>query len=177
MSADFDLRLHELLFDVRRSIRYHNRRRMFFDRFNLAANSVALIFGSATVYGVLSHAGQWLALGAAAFVTVFSALNLVVGSSRMARLHSNLARRFIALEKDICAAEALDEAGLRTSTVARLDIEAEEPPVLRVLDTLCHNELARAMGYGTAQMKRVKWYQRALAQFFDCRAHAIADGA
>jgi hypothetical protein len=91
--SDADPR-HDLLFDVRRSVRYHTRRRMFFDRWNLATNALSVIFGSATIYGVLSAGGKELALASAALVTVMSSLNLVIGTTRMARLHEDLARRF-----------------------------------------------------------------------------------
>ena len=50
-------------------------------------------------------------------------------------------------------------------TVERLSIEAEEPPVKRILDVICHNDLARSMGLDREEMWRVKWYQRWVAQF------------
>ena len=33
-------------------------------------------------------------------------------------------------------------------TEKRLELETTEPPALRALDTICHNELLRAVGYG-----------------------------
>ena len=159
--------LHDVLFGIRRSIRYHVRRRMFFDRLNLSASALSVIFGSAAMAAIIGKLGsEWVA-AAAGIVTVISTINLVVGSARMARLHSDLARKFIDLEKKIVAQGAAAESSVRDFQAARLDVEAEEPPVLRVLDTLCHNELMRAMGYPPAQMIRVAWYQRLLAQFMD----------
>jgi hypothetical protein len=49
----------------------------------------------------------------------------------------------------------------------------EEPPVLRVLDALCHNEELRAMGYATSQMAKIGWLQRLLAPFIDIRSDKI----
>jgi hypothetical protein len=46
--------------------------------------------------------------------------------------------------------------------------------VLRVLDSICHNELLRAMGYDRSQYVEIAWYQRLLAQFVDVREHAIS---
>lgn len=158
---------HSLLFGVRRSVRYHVRRRMFFDRLNLSASAASVIFGSAAMAAMLGNMGKEWIMAAAGIVTILSAINLVVGSSRMARLHADLARKFIELEKQIIMAGDQADDSLLAFQAIRLDIEAEEPHVLRVLDTLCHNELMRAMGYPPKDMVPVAWYQRMAAQFFD----------
>lgn len=163
--------LHELLFGVRRSVRYHARRRMFFDRLNLLASAVSVIFGSAAMAAMLSDLGRGWVTAAAAVVTVVSAVNLVVGSARMARLHADLARRFVDLEKAVMLSpDAADPSPL---IAARLEIEADEPPVLAVLDCICHVELMQAMGYPERDMPRIRWYQRMTAQYFDIGLHAI----
>jgi len=166
--------LHELLFCVRRSVRYHVRRRKFFERFNLAVQALAVIFGSATIYAVLGQLGEAWAIGAAAVVTVTSAVNLVVDTPRLARLHYDLARRFIELEREIVGADAQDGAALRRWQAQRLEIETEEPPVLHVLNAICHNELARAMGYPREELARIGPLQRLFAHLFDWREHRIA---
>ena len=163
----------DLLFGVRRSVRYHMRRQRFFERWHLVTSAIAVIFGSATVTMLLTDLGRWWIAGAAVIITVFSAVDLVVGTSKAARLHNDLARRFISLEKEITTvADATDE-DVRRFTSGRLEIEADEPPILRVLDALCHNELMRAMGYPEAKMAQVGPLQRALAQFLDWGAHRI----
>lgn len=167
---------HSLLFGVRRSVRYHSRRRQFFDRYRLFTNAVSVIFGSAAIAAVLSPLGKEYTVGAAAVVTVFSLIDLVVGSARMARLHEDLGRQFIELEKEtisIAEGQFTEENALRL-TAARLSIEADEPPVKRVLDSLCHNELLRAMGYGREEFVKVRWYQRLFAQLLDIQEHHIA---
>ena len=171
--GDLPTRCHELLFSVRRSIRYHTRRRRFFERWNIVTNALALIFGSATVGGVVKGLDV-LAITSGAIVTFFSAVNLVVGTVRMARLHEDLARKFVDLEKDLTVAGEYDEQAYRQFCAKRLEIERDEPPVLRVLDTICHNELLRTMGYDRSQYVEIAWYQRLLAQFVDVREHAIS---
>jgi hypothetical protein len=166
---------HKLLFGVRRSVRYHSRRRQFFDRYRLFTNAVAVIFGSATIVAVLSAVGKEYTVAAAALVTIFSAVDLVVASSRMARLHEDLYRRSIDLEKRILSIseDQFSEEHLNKFTTMRLDIEVDEPPIKRVLDCICHNELARALGYGRDQFVEVKWYQRLVAQLFDIQEHRL----
>jgi hypothetical protein len=164
----------DLLFAVRRSIRYHSRRRMFFDRLHTITSAVGVIFGSATILAVLTEAGHPYAVLAAAVVTIFSALDLVIGTDRSARLHQDLARQFINLEKRMLSLAADPTAqDLKYCTGERLDIESDEPPVLRVLDVLCHNELCRAMGRERAHMAKVAWYQRLFAQLIDVRPDSL----
>ena len=168
----FERDWHDLQFAIRRSIRYHNRRRVHFDRLDKLTNMVSVVFGSAAVFGVLEHNYQALALTAAAVVTIVSAINLVMGSSMRARDHADFARRFVALEKEMVSAGA-EESTLKQLTVKRLDIEADEPPVLRVLDCLCHNEEMRAQGYPAEQMAKIGWWQALLAPVMDIRENHI----
>ena len=173
---DIEYELNDLLFGVRRSVRYHNLRRMFFERLGLFKNAITVILGSAAVYGVvgqLGDCGKVISIVSGLFVTVLATIDLVIGSSRAARLHSDLARRFIVLEKKIELQSDPTEDMIRQWKGERLEIEMEEPPVLRVLDTLCHNEMVRAMGYSKTELKSVKWYQRWFAQYVDLCAHNL----
>lgn len=160
-------RHHRLLFGVRRSVRYHNRRRMFFDGFGLFKSACTVILGSGTMVGILTSGGSAFTLLAAALITVLSAIDLVVGTSKAARLHSDLARRFIELEKEFLPEKATTRAELDRLEAARLTIEADEPPILRILDSVCHNELLRAMGYEDEVFLKIFWFQRLFANFID----------
>ena len=165
---------YHLLFDVRRSIRYHNRRRSFFDRWGIITNAISVIFGSATIYAIFQDNGlKSLAVFLAAIVTIFSTVDLVVGTNNKGRLHSDLARRFNELEREMTQAGCYDESTLRTFTTKRLKIESDEPPVLRVLDSICHNELMRAMGHEKGDLLEIGWFQRLVSQFIDFREHKI----
>ena len=168
----------DLLFGVRRSIRYHSRRRGFYERFHAVVLFLAVVFGSATLGAFGGALGEgwplWIKLSPAALATLLSAADLVIGSMRKAWQHADFARRFIELERRLTAGPvAPDEALVAEFTGERLAIEADEPPVLRVLDTLCHNELLRAMGYPPEKQVRVGFWQRACAQFFDLREHRL----
>ena len=153
-----------LLFGVRRSVRYHMRRCRFFDLFHSTTSVVGVIAGSSAIFAVLSEHPK-LTVAAGAIIAVASAIDLVVGTGAMARLHNDLAKKFIQLEKDIVLAGEPTEEIVRRFTGRRLEIEAEEPPVLRALDRLCHNELLRAMGYPTAEMVYIPRLHRLFAQF------------
>lgn len=171
--GDTSTQSHELLFDVRRSVRYHDHRKQFFDRLHNLTAIVGLVFGSATMVSLLAEADSIITISMALVVTTMSAIDLVVGFSKAARLHSDLSHEFIILEKDIVLKENPNTKQLAKFTARRLDIELKEPPVLRVLDTICHNELARSMGYDKSEYKEIGWFQRMMADLIDIGAHKL----
>lgn len=173
MEANLTDNWEGLLFDIRRSVRYHNRRRAFFDRLDQTTNVLSLIFGSAAIYGVLSQANPNWAVLSAAVVTIFSAVNLVVGSSQRARAHFDFARKYFELEQKMILVPDASEEVVREMTVERLSIEKDEPPVLRVLDSICYNEQLLAMDYPEDQMVRVGFWQRFLSPVMDFQASKL----
>jgi hypothetical protein len=155
------------LFDVRRSIRYHTRRRLFFDRINKWSDAITAISGSGTIISILSNTGSLTPTTVLAAITaVTSVINLVFDTKGNARSHHDFARKFIQLEKELIK-KNITETELESLIAQRLDIEAEEPPVLRVLDSMCHNELLKAMGYEKAEFLKISIIQSFLSPFID----------
>ena len=153
------------LFSIQRSIRYHARRQGFYDFWNTLTNAISIIGGAGTVAAVMENspfAAHWK-LWFPAIITIASTLNLVWGTSRAARLHNDLYRRFTELEREMIAA-APSEGALQNIYSKRLAIEADEPPVKFALDVLCHNELVRAMGLD--DYREVNLWQRLCAHFY-----------
>lgn len=173
MDAKIEKKYDDLLFGVRRSIRYHNRRRRFFDRFHKFSTFLSAFFGTATIASVLAKAGPTWTIPFALAVAVFSVIDLVVGTAQAARLHNDLSKRFFELEKAIISLKDPKAEDIAKLTTQRLDIEADEPPPLKVLDSMCHNELLRAMDYDKSYFFNIKWYQRLFSQLFDLREHII----
>ena len=152
---DIAIDMHSLLFGVRRSARYRNRRRRFFDNVYRIKTALSLLAGSTAMVTILAAMGNIPPLIASAFVTLISTIDLVMGSSTKGRLHADLARRFIELERLMTVETEPTDERVRNWTAQQLLIEADEPPVLRVLDILCHNELLLAMGYPREQLYSV----------------------
>ena len=146
----------ELLWGVRRSVRYHMRRCRFFDTFHAFTSFVGVFAGSgAAVTYLWGKHPDYATIGALS-VAIMSSIDLVVGTGPKARLHNELAKRFIELEKEMTLAHrSLTEESIEKFTAERLEIEADEPPILRTLDLLCHNELARAMGIPESSLVRI----------------------
>ncbi len=174
-------RWKDLFFGVQRSVRYHNARRGFYDRLHVIASSAGVIFGSAAFVSSLEEIGAHVAVApiAAAIVTVFATIDLVTGTTKKARLHEDLSRRFIGLEQSMVAVDNPSESDLRKLTIERLAIERDEPPPYRVLDLACHNELARAWGYdeGLYEIGAIKYALRNVLHFRTDRTPLIADKA
>ncbi|MBF0462817.1 MAG: hypothetical protein HQL87_15685 [Magnetococcales bacterium] len=162
-----DVRWDGLGFDIRTSVRYHQRRVRFFDRWNATTNAVVLFSGSSAVMTLLT---EWLTQKAAivvfgGIVSVFALIDLVVGTARMARIHEVLYRQYIDLECQWTAIHEPTEIAFSDLESAKLRLEQGEPPPLITLVELCWNDTARSMGsdYRIVGIKRL---QKMLANFW-----------
>lgn len=157
--------LFALQFNLGRSIRYHSRRRKFFDFWDKFTTFCSLIFSSTATYGVLST-NETVTLISGAIVTILSSLSLVIGFSNKARDHFDFIKQYSLLER-MSTRDSLSEMLLRKITDEKLSIESTEPPILRVLNEMCWNEEAKAQGIKSECWKKIEWYQRLFSSFFD----------
>ena len=163
---------YDLLFSVRRSRRYHMHRQAFFGRFNSTFTFLTTLSGSATFASVLAESALWSAWFAAV-TAIVAAMSFAGQTSTRHALHGDLARGFTALERDMMrAGEQIDVTELNEFTARRLEIEMKEPPLLRVLNIMCHNEEIMARGL-SAKPLPVKWWQRGMAAFLDLNVHRL----
>ena len=81
----------------------------------------------------------------AGITAVLSIINLVFDTKGNARLHHDLARDFISIEKDLINPHLTPEQFAKAEA-RRLDVEAEEPPILKVLDLTCHKRASKSNG-------------------------------
>lgn len=135
--------MYRTLFGARKSIRYHQRRRAFFEAAHTIAVSLQVIAGSSAVAAVVGQSWGWGA-GLAATAAVLAALDLAFGVSRRATMHASLAQQFAQLEREMVPREHDKGVSAEAATAfrqRRLEIEESEPPKLRAIDLLCHNEL------------------------------------
>jgi len=143
-----------LLFSVRRSIRYHSKRAAWFEFWYKFATATAIFFSASSVAALIKQWGD-VAIAASIFVAFFSTISLVFGWSQKERLHTDLKRKFIELEKNMSKCLNPDSRILAEMTAERLSIEEYEPKVVEVLNVICHNELCIAQGYG--KIYKVGW--------------------
>lgn len=158
-----EAKLNQLEFSVSVSVRYHSKRRAWFDALARWPSVVSLIAGSAAFVSI-SQGMPTLATVASAATALFGGANLVFGFAERARRHDELVRKFTLLAAEIAETASPSHSDLRRWMGAKYRIEAEEPSPNNVLNVLCHNEEAEARGYGPEHVHRVRWWQRAGAQ-------------
>lgn len=137
-----------LLFDIRRSVRYHDRRRAFYEQLHQITSVFTVLMAGSVLFD-LARPGNtpvWL-MSIAVAAALLSTVDMVVGYSRRAVLHSSLRERFATLEISMVCGSSSDEAIWQTYQHQRLLIEKDEPSPYQVLDLLCRNELLRAEGF------------------------------
>ena len=172
-----DRRTYYLLFGIQRSIRYHNRRRRFYEIWNATTVACAVLGGSSAAAAFLtglSAEWSWLPAVFAGVVALLGAVDLAVGTARQANLHGDLARRFISLEQRFAHGRNLDDAEYEDLVKERLSIDAGEPPVLRLLDVMCHYELLRSKGDDPARWPSISWWRRKLAHWASQSDYAVS---
>lgn len=161
---------YALFFDVRRSIRYHDRRRAFFEHMHKITGALTVLLAGSVLFDIARPGDNpaWL-LGLAAFAAVLSAFDMMIGYTSKAGLHHDLKVRFGALEIAILAGNA-DDALWQAHQMERLRIEQDEPPTYRALDSLCRNELLRAEGFrdedGSGHFVDITGWQRVTRHLF-----------
>jgi hypothetical protein len=159
----------ELLFNVRRSVRYHDRRTAFFEFLHRLTNFLTILLAGAVLSEILGSPSRPILQALAGLVALLSAADLVIGFARGADMHRSLKRRFIQLENSLHTDETT-----RKLQQERLSIEAEEPPIYRVLDVLCHNELCTATGKdGKYKVPRLKRWTANLLHWSDFAPTAL----
>ena len=154
----------DLLWGVRRSIRYHDRRRRFFEACHsiVVGSGIALAtIGFAIASKIIDE--HWLAVFSVFTMLIFL-LDLLFAFSRCACHHTSLKHRFGELEKDITMNNNKDD--IKRFVARRLEIEKDEPPIRRALDLLCHNELAKSRAETQDYIYKVTRLQRFTAQIF-----------
>jgi len=108
-----------------------------------------------------------------AMVAAATTADLVFNPAKKADTYERLHRRFVELNAEM-AATIPDETKLQEFTVQRLKIEADEPPVRRLIDIRSQNDECRSRGVPFKDLEPLGFLQRSpLAYFFDFNIHAI----
>ena len=166
-----DERTYDLLFGVRRSVRYHGRRRRFYEIWNTVTVAGAAVGGSSAFAALMADSAT-ISAAASALLALLGALDLAVGTARRADDHGDLARQFIVLEQAFAHGRNLDDDEYETLTRRRLEIESSEPTVLRLLDVMCNYEVLRSLG-DVGRHPRIPWFRRVLSQWLSQTEYAL----
>jgi hypothetical protein len=155
--------LAALDFAVHVSMRYHAKRRAWFDGLHRTAMGVIVLGSSAAaavIVGGIVDAASDLTIA----VALAAALELFFAFGDRARAADALYRRFNALAGDMAEARMVDTNLLRHWDKKRVMIRADCEERLLVLHRICYNLEAEARGYGAEALYEVKAPQRLLSQ-------------
>jgi hypothetical protein len=138
---------YALLFDVRRSIRYHGRRQAFYEQLHHLTSLLTILLAGSVLFDLAKKGdtADWL-IWVSVVAAMLAAVDMVIGYSTHASLHSSLRERFANLEIAIISGPADGDCWLGYQK-ERLLIEKDEPAIYLVLDGLCRNELLIAEGF------------------------------
>lgn len=151
-------------FDVRKSIRYHSKRRAFFNAWHYISLVITALSGTAAFASLVSESDKTLALWLTGIIAVITVLDLSIGFSRHSDAYNNLERKFADLLIKITLNDP-SEANNKEWKTERLLIEKDEPPTLKVLEQVCYNE--EALAQGTPEyICHIPWLMMRLRHFF-----------
>ena len=151
MTDDLQTQTDQLNFGVEKSIRYHQRRRGFYDWVYRISMFAVILCGSAS-FGSLFGYPQIFAAAA----TIFAGINLVWTPAQRARNHEMLFRQFSDLAINIRTTPISKDA-YNSWVKDRIEIEMNEPPIFTALEADCDNEVRRAWGRTQELVKIGMW--------------------
>ena len=177
MNADLQEKLDDLRQDVMRSVRYHDHREGFLKSCHTAVMFLVALSGSYAVVVFGTTMGEYLhpAVKLAPFfvITALSLLDIVVGFATKAALHGEFKRKYARVERQMVdVGENASEEEVARLRKKYLLIEVDEPPVLTVLNCVCHNEVA-VIENKADDMVYLSPLQRLLANMLDWRPHTV----
>ncbi len=155
---DVDGEISDLRHMALRNALYHVARRRWLDGWSRFFNLLTILAGTGIAADLTKGNGQ-AALVLGGLVTISGALQLVYDFTGRARLHEILQRRYFTLMADIeCAASPTgDQCRIWRSEFSRAS--ADEPPTMRALDSIAHNQATFALIGGTEPYLKVNWWQ------------------
>lgn len=164
---ELDDEKYGMLFDVRRSIRYHDRRRAFLEGWHRATNFLTILMAGSVLFD-LAKAGDtasWMIAPSVA-AALLAVADMVLGYAKQAAAHERFRSKFSDLEIQMLSGDAQDETWTKHQ-IQRLEIEKDEPPIYKVLDGLCRNEVLVSEGHSDDRLfNKFSWLQVSTQNYF-----------
>jgi hypothetical protein len=151
-------------FGVHKSRRYHAKMSGAFQSLSSAVLAINALAGAGAFIALLGGKSTLPAQILIGLVAAASAIDTVLGFSKRSKRHFDLCRRFTELAASIEEWEPT-ETNLKKAKARRLYIEADEPPVMRVIDIIARNEELRARGYPPSDFAPVSRTQALFGYF------------
>lgn len=164
--------LHDVMYRAELSGLYHRKRERFLALCDRCGKAIALVAGTAAFSAILSTPEMKSLAG---LVVAGATLpGLILAWADKARLHSELAQKYIMIQAEIVGTpgDDLTERKICDWDARLRQIEAAEPPTLTALVRLCQNQLAIAAGQNDRHFGLTR-FERLFAQVFDMQKSKI----
>ena len=136
----------DLLFHVICSVKYHSRRRRFYENVNNLMLFLAFLYSTATISSLLDVFVVAHLNLPAIIISMLLGITLVGRVGVKANDHNDLKRRFIRLQQSMELGRAtMDETKIAGWREQRLQIEMDELPINRVVHAQCYNEVVKSL--------------------------------
>lgn len=136
----------DLLFHVICSVKYHSRRRQFYENVSNVMLFLAFLYSTATISSLLDVFVVAHINLPAIVISVLLGITLVGRVGVKANDHNDLKRRFIRLQQSMELGRAtMDETKIAGWREQRLQIEMDELPINRVVHAQCYNEVVKSL--------------------------------
>jgi uncharacterized membrane protein YuzA (DUF378 family) len=157
-------RWYELDFAVSRSLRYHAKRRRFFETCLQIVRVIIAVAGAGTVAAVFGESAK-ITITFGIIVGIAASIDLVFEFARRTMTYDHLYRCFADLYAEIAESDQNSEAQYKKMLSKRRLIEREEPTAYDVLSVVVSNEVLESRGYDFKY--KVGYWQGVFAQFGD----------
>lgn len=165
----------KLWFGINRSVIYHRKRQTFCELVDTWSDVAFLLMGSGVVALAMQDSYRLELLVGIAIVAT-SVLKLKLGFGRLAGTHKRLVYAFTRLQRELESTD--DDEVIDRIHVERLELEEGEPPVMQVLNVICHNQLLVSIGRDDPKERvPVSWFQRFAANLLSFSKTRFAKGA
>ena len=139
-----EINVYDLEFSIRKSVRYHAKRRRHFEILHHWSVVLTSIAGTSAVTALLGDLNTF-ALVLTSASAIISITDSIVDFSGKQKIYNDLQRKFSELLAKIIEAKKTAE-NLASWEAERIMIEIDEPTQLSLLNCICHNEQKESEG-------------------------------
>jgi hypothetical protein len=134
--------LDSIDFGVQKSLRYHARRRRFFEALDNITKFLVVVTSASAFVAILGGEKSSITTSLTAAVTILALADITFGFGRRSRIYQDLYRQFSELAIAITLVLDPTRQDVTQLQARRLRIEADEPPQIYALERWCWNEEA-----------------------------------
>lgn len=146
-------------FGVEKSYRYHLRRKAYYKSCDRIALIAIQLFTGLSSLAIFQQKSEFIFVYSPIIAFLFTLYYMYYKPIGMAHTHELLAKQFKRLSSNMILCQEPNDDEAEKFEAIRRQIEQDEPPNLKVLDILMHNEVCGSIGY-IANIYHVNWFRR-----------------